>query len=109
MHNYIRPYDFMPTLRVYFANVTDLHEVCLTTPLGHRWLSIPLDSTPDVEYHIEPGMYRFSINDYSSPYPTINAEYGAYYDAVVFTDGDSHVRIKGKPIIGVCYNCSDFV
>lgn len=92
MHNYIRPYDFMPTFRVYFANVTPLHEVSLLTPLGQRWLSIPMDSTPDVEYHIEPGLYRYTINNFASPDPTINAEYGAYYDAVVYTDGEKHVR-----------------
>lgn len=91
MHTYIRPYDFMPTFRVYFANVTPIHEVSLLTPLGHRWLSIPMDSTPDVEYHVEPGLYRFTINNYASSHPTINAEYGAYYDAVVFTDGEKNV------------------
>lgn len=94
-HDYIRPYDFTPTFRVYFANVTPLHEVSLLTPLGHRWLSIPMDSTPDVEYHIEPGHYRFTINNYAAPHPTIVAEYGAYYDAVVFTNGDANAGGRG--------------
>lgn len=90
-HHYIRPYDFTPTFRVYFANTTPLYEVTLLTPLGHRWLSVPMDTTPDEEYHIEPGNYRFTVNNYACPQPTIRAEYGAYYDAVVFTDGQRHV------------------
>lgn len=95
LHSYIRPYDFTPTFRVYFANVTPLHELSLLTPFGHRWLSIPMDSTPSVEYSVEPGMYRFAVNNFASPEPTIHAEYGAYYDAVVFTDGEKHVGVGG--------------
>lgn len=91
MHSYIRPYDFMPTFRVFFANVSPVHEVTLLTPLGHRWLSIPTDSTPGVEFHVEPGMYRFTVNNFASRYPTIHVKYGGYYDAVVYTDGRKHV------------------
>lgn len=95
-HTYIRPYDFTPTFRVYFANVTAMHELSLLTPFGYRWLTIPMDTTPDMEYHVEPGDYRFAVNNYACPQATIRAEYGAYYDAVVFTDGDKHVGGVGE-------------